>query len=176
MRETISRLDMYLRTNDTLCEELDKITEIEYNGDVLSDEYKKEYYEFLNYAAAIKELELFNGYTKERAADVLAGQIKTTADAIAFGLGLAASFAAPGLATVILTSAGFAVDAGTTAFCYAIGDDEEAQQRIVAMAMDGAFESLGAVTKYADEVTGLTYANKLDIDSDFKVIAILKEI
>ena len=26
----------------------------------------------------------------------------------------------------------------------------------------------GAVTKYADEVTGLTYANKLDIDSDFK--------
>ena len=44
------------------------------------------------------------------------------------------------------------------------------------MAMDGAFESLGAVTKYADEVTGLTYANKLDIDSDFKVIAILKEI
>ncbi len=34
--------------------------------------------------------------------------------------------------------------------------------------MDGAFESLGAVTKYADEVTGLTYANKLDIDSDFK--------
>ncbi len=36
------------------------------------------------------------------------------------------------------------------------------------MAMDGAFESLGAVTKYADEVTGLTYANKLDIDSDFK--------
>ena len=44
------------------------------------------------------------------------------------------------------------------------------------MAMDGAFESLGAVTKYADEVTELTYANKLDIDSDFKVIAILKEI
>ena len=36
------------------------------------------------------------------------------------------------------------------------------------MAMDGAFESIGAVTKYADEVTGLTYANKLDIDSDFK--------
>lgn len=36
------------------------------------------------------------------------------------------------------------------------------------MAMDGAFESLGAVTKYADEVTGLTYANKLGIDSDFK--------
>ena len=34
--------------------------------------------------------------------------------------------------------------------------------------MDGAFESLGAVTKYADEVTGITYANKLDIDSDFK--------
>ena len=34
--------------------------------------------------------------------------------------------------------------------------------------MDGAFESLGAVTKYADEVTELTYANKLDIDSDFK--------
>ena len=28
MRETISRLDMYLRTNDTLCEELDKITEM----------------------------------------------------------------------------------------------------------------------------------------------------
>ena len=24
------------------------------------------------------------------------------------------------------------------------------------------------MTKYADEVTGLTYANKLDIDSDFK--------
>ena len=43
MRETISRLDMYLRTNDTLCEELDKITEIEYNGDVMSDEYKKEW-------------------------------------------------------------------------------------------------------------------------------------
>ena len=36
------------------------------------------------------------------------------------------------------------------------------------MAMDGAFESLSAVTKYADEVTELTYANKLDIDSDFK--------
>ena len=34
--------------------------------------------------------------------------------------------------------------------------------------MDGEFESLGAVTKYADEVTGLTYANKLGIDSDFK--------
>ena len=62
------------------------------------------------------------------------------------------------------------------ALCVEHGDDEEAQQRIVAMAMDGAFESLGAVTKYADEVTGLTYANKLDIDSDFKVIAILKEI
>ena len=31
IRETISRLDMYLRTNDTLCEELEKITEIEYN-------------------------------------------------------------------------------------------------------------------------------------------------
>ena len=43
MRETISRLDMYLRTNDTLCEELDKITEIEYNGNVMSDEYKKEW-------------------------------------------------------------------------------------------------------------------------------------
>ena len=26
----------------------------------------------------------------------------------------------------------------------------------------------GAVTKYADEVTELTYANKLDIDSNFK--------
>jgi len=146
----------FLKISYTLCEELDKITEIEYNGDVMSDEYKKEYYEFLNYAAAIKELELFNGYTKERAADVLAGQIKTTADAIAFGLGLAASFAAPGLATVILTSAGFAVDAGTTAFCYAIGDDEEAQQRVIGMAMDGAFESLGAVSKYADDVADLT--------------------
>ena len=43
MRETISRLDMYLRTNDTLCEELEKITEIEYNGNVMSDEYKKEW-------------------------------------------------------------------------------------------------------------------------------------
>ena len=43
IRETISRLDMYLRTNDTLCEELDKITEIEYNGNVMSDEYKKEW-------------------------------------------------------------------------------------------------------------------------------------
>ena len=42
MKETISRLDMYLRTNNTLCEELDKITEIEYNGNVMSDEYKKE--------------------------------------------------------------------------------------------------------------------------------------
>ena len=43
MRETISRLDMYLRTNDTLCEELDKTTKIEYNGNVMSDEYKKEW-------------------------------------------------------------------------------------------------------------------------------------
>ena len=43
IRETISRLDMYLRTNNTLCEELDKITEIEYNGNVMSDEYKKEW-------------------------------------------------------------------------------------------------------------------------------------
>ena len=64
IRETISRLDMYLRINDTLCEELDKITEIEYNGDVMSDEYKKEYYEFLNYAAAIKELELLTAIRK----------------------------------------------------------------------------------------------------------------
>ena len=41
-------------------------------------------------------------------------------------------------------------------FCYTIGDDDEAQQRIVAMAMDGAFESLGAVSKYADDVADLT--------------------
>ena len=44
------------------------------------------------------------------------------------------------------------------------------------MAMDGAFESLGAVAKYADEVTELTYANKLDIDSDFKGSILMKAV
>ncbi len=77
----------------------------------------------LNYATALEELRLFNGYTKERAADILADQIKNVADGVAFVLGIAACFVAPGVANILLS---YGMDMASAAYAEQVSGEVRA--------------------------------------------------
>ena len=168
-RTELNELDMFLGTNSELCERLDKFPRKKYNekGE-LTDEYKNYYNYMLNYATAVEELEAFSGYTKERAADILADRIKNVADGIGFVLGIAACFVAPGVANVLLS---YGMDTVTAAFCYAIGDDEEAQQRVIGMAISGAIDGVVGARGVCDDILETAYSTgvkSIDFDDGFK--------
>ena len=63
------------------------------------------------------------------------------------------------------------MDTVTAAFCYAIGDDEEAQQRVIGMAISGAIDGVVGARGVCDDILETAYGTgikSIDFDDGFK--------